>query len=527
MKILMLLLCGIFTLNSCRQELLRDEEEKYDPNASKFQVIKLSDLPNVTKYVQSKTGRNDLKISIKSRNNNKNTKANIDFANLESSIILKKTEGEISYYVFNIVNYGDEKTIFNFEVKEVGGDIVSDKVLEYVSNIPYGENPMAVLRGFSGNVSAYSLDGKLIASTDFIDGENPCPPTYPPSSGNPPGGGVSYPPGAAYPNNPNPSYPSYPSYPSFPSFPSYPSDGGGSGGGNTTLPSEGCDNPDSYVLTDIVMDYGDGTGLGEYVNDCGWVMYEAVAYISANAGVSAKLTSPCDEGSGVIILPFPIKNPTPCDRIKAISNEKIFSDNITALEGNTGLGNETGYRMGYPIANTGQTGIQNQFLQNSPGTRVVDLKAFSNTFAILHTHYDGLFPIFSPDDIVFFNNWLMWAQNWNLIATNTPKIDLKNLTFVVVTSFGNYILKFDGTNVVGLPTYSTQQLEQLEKDYIDAMNKAHTNGNFDNSKLEIQFLKFVGDKMNMAGLKLYRRDSNGVNTEIYLENGKRKTSECS
>ncbi|MCY0968749.1 hypothetical protein [Chryseobacterium wangxinyae] len=137
MKILMLLLCGVFTLNSCRQELLRDEEEKYDPNASKFQVIKLSDIPNVTKYVQSKTGRNDLKISIKSRNNNKNAKANIDFANLESSIILKKTEGEISYYVFNIVNYGDEKTIFNFEVKDVGGDIVSDKVLEYTSHIPY------------------------------------------------------------------------------------------------------------------------------------------------------------------------------------------------------------------------------------------------------------------------------------------------------------------------------------------------------------------------------------------------------
>ncbi|WP_027378682.1 hypothetical protein [Chryseobacterium daeguense] len=258
------------------------------------------------------------------------------------------------------------------------------------------------------------------------------------------------------------------------------------------------------------MDYGDGTGLGEYINDCGWVMYKKVAYLSANANKSfSKITSPCDDGSGIIVLPYPIKNATPCDRVKAISNEKTFKDNITALEGMTGYDSERGYRMGYPLPNTSQTGIQNQFLQNMPGTRQVELKAFSNTYAILHTHYDGLYPIFSPDDIIFFNNWLLWAKSWNDIPTNIPKIDLKNLTLVVVTSYGNYILKFDGTNVVSLPTYSQQELEQLNKDYIDALDKSHTNGNFNNEKLEKEFLKFVGNKMNMAGLKLFKRENDG------------------
>ncbi|WP_027378683.1 hypothetical protein [Chryseobacterium daeguense] len=134
-KILMLFVWTAFILSGCRQELLKDDEEKFDPNVSKFQVVKLSEIPNVTKYIRRKTGRNDLKIFVKSKNNALG-KTSIDFANLESSIILKKTENEISYYVFNIINYGDEKTIYNFEVKEIDREIVSDKVLEYASDIP-------------------------------------------------------------------------------------------------------------------------------------------------------------------------------------------------------------------------------------------------------------------------------------------------------------------------------------------------------------------------------------------------------
>ncbi len=530
MRICMFFLCSLFILYGCRQELLTENEETFNADATKFQVVRIKDIPLVTQYIKKKTGRNDLKISINSNNINLSAKANIDFANLESSIILKKTEGDIVYYIFNIVNFGDDRTIFNFEVKEIKGEVISDKILEYSSNRPFGENPLEVLRKFSGTVTAYGLNGELIAGIDYIDGENPCPPTNPPSTGNPPGGGISNPPGG-YPNPSNPSYPSYPSFPSFPSFPSTP--GGGSSGGGSNPPSEGCSNPDSYVLVDVIMDYGDGSGLGEFVNACGWKMYKAVAYLSASINRTSKITSPCDDGSGVVVLPFPIKNPNPCDRVNLIANEKTFDDNITALEGNTGLSNETGYRMGYPMPNTTQTGIQNQFLQNMPGTNQVPLKAFSNTFAILHTHYDGIYPMFSPGDIVWFNSWIVWAQNWNAVSTNIPKIDLKNLTFVVVTSNGNYILKFDGTSVTSLPSYTDQQFTQLNKAYTDAMNKGVTVGNVSGSitynmdKIESEFLKFAASSMNMPGMKLYKRASAGGNTEIYLDsNGVRHTNDC-
>jgi hypothetical protein len=49
---------------------------------------------------------------------------------------------------------------------------------------------------------------------------------------------------------------------------------------------------------------------------------------------------------------------------------------------------------------------------------------------------------------------------------------------------------------------------------------------YNTDKLEKEFLKFVRDKMNMTGLKLFKVENNGKNTEIYLENGSRKTNPC-
>lgn len=502
-KILMLFLCTAFILGGCRQELLKDDEEKFDPNVSKLQVVKLSDIPHVTKYIKSKTGRSDLKLPI-ANSQFALSKESIDFTNLESSMVVKKTDGDIVYYVFSIENAGDEKTIYTYEVKEVREEIVKSEIIEYASDVPYGDRPFEVLNGFTGKVISYDLEGNQISVNSFLEGDSGCPPTNPPTSS---GGGATIP-GSG--------------------FPTFPGGGwiGGSGGGGSSGGSSGGSGSDcgEWVFSHHIWDSNNNLTGYIYTNDCGETrLEEAVDEISPNANKTA-LTAYCNEGSGIILIP--IKNATPCERIKSISNEKTFKDNITALEGMTGYDSERGYRMGYPLPNTSQTGIQNQFLQNMPGTKQVNLKAFSNTFVIMHTHYDGLYPIFSPEDIIFFNNWLVWAKSWNDIPTNTPKIDLKNLTFVVVTSYGTYILKFDGTDVVSLPTYSIEEFEDMNKDYIKRMDRTHTNGNFDNEKLEKEYLKFVSEKMNMAGLKLFKRDSNGTNTEIYLENGQRKTNEC-
>jgi len=153
-----------------------------------------------------------------------------------------------------------------------------------------------------------------------------------------------------------------------------------------------------------------------------------------------------------------------CAKIKTSTNDSKYKSNITTLQVKTGDSFESGFRLGSPVAGSGQTSTQNQILQNKPGTREVDMKIFSNTFALMHSHYDGLFPMFSPGDILLFNQWIVWANSWNAVATNTPKIPLNNLTLTLVTTDGNYLLAFDGASMAALPAYTPEQFDVINKD---------------------------------------------------------------
>ncbi|SIQ39861.1 hypothetical protein SAMN05880574_11211 [Chryseobacterium sp. RU37D] len=209
---------------------------------------------------------------------------------------------------------------------------------------------------------------------------------------------------------------------------------------------------------------------------------------------------------------------TPCEKIKISTSDAKYKSSITTLEGKTGDGYESGNRLGTAIPGTGQTETQNQVLQNKPGTNQVDMKIFNNTFALMHTHYDGLYPIFSPGDLLLFNQWVVWAKNYNDNPSSSPKIPINNLTLTLVTSNGNYLLAFDGSTIDALPTYTPQQFDAMNKVYVnDYLNQTQTNGNFDMAEVEKQFLKFVSENMNITGLKLYRVKSDG-NYEISLTN---------
>lgn len=266
-------------------------------------------------------------------------------------------------------------------------------------------------------------------------------------------------------------------------FPSSPSCGPGCGGGGGGTPGSGGNPPKDPCAP---------TGINK-------AFYRMLTGCQGNSN---------DEDDGIF--------QDPCEKIKKSTNDSKYKSNITNLEGKTGLNHEEGYRLGNPISGSGQTGTQNQLLQNLPGTHEVDMKIFSNTFALMHTHYDGIYPIFSPGDILLFNNWIVWANTWNAVPTNTPKISLNNLTLTVVTSNGNYLLAFDGSIVDPLPAYTQEQFDNLNKDYKeDYLDTTHTNGNFNMEKVEKEFLGFISERMNMVGLKLYKVKSDG-NYEISL-----------
>ena len=219
----------------------------------------------------------------------------------------------------------------------------------------------------------------------------------------------------------------------------------------------------------------------------------------------------------------------PCERLKTTTDNSKFSDGISFLDGKTNAGSEFGYTLSSPTPGTSQNGTQPKILETKQGSKFVDFELHYLTFAFMHSHFEGLFSIFSPQDVIEFNKWLVWAKAWNEIPTNTPKINLKNLTYTVVTSNGNYTITFDGTDVVPLPNYTQQEIDDLTDKYIKVVKQSLTFGNsgpiYNMNKLELEFMKFMRDNLNMPGLKLFKIEDSG-NTEIYLDNGNRITKSC-
>jgi hypothetical protein len=475
-------------LVGCRNESMYSENSTKLQNGATFRQVNKKEIPFIMNFLASKT--NDFKVSLKTTNAVGKTETvfgEIDANNIIESI----NENNEIYYVFSIIPdvVNAHNKAYNLEIKTDGAIIEPPRVVVYYPTEDWVLNGNGNYAIFSGRANSYSLDGNLETSVDYLRGAaGPCDPkppcsdcpTNPHGPGNGPGGGPGQGPGT----------------PTGPTGPGMPTgcQGCGPGGEN------GSGNPCGWVP---IMN--DDTVVGAFNTCTGQVNY----FYPRPAN---RLVNPCG-GGGVVIAP---PQETRCENIKKSTNDSKYKSNIATLEGKTGDDFESGFRLGTSVPNSGQTGTQNQLLQNRSGTKDIELKYFKTTFAIMHSHYDGLFPIFSPADILLFNQWVVWANNYNN-SSAIPKIPLNNLTLSVVTSNGNYLLSFDGTSIAPLPAYNQQEFDNLNKDYIRRLDKTHTNGNFDMSKVEKEFLKFVSEEMNMTGLKLFKVKNDG-NYEISLTN---------
>lgn len=218
-----------------------------------------------------------------------------------------------------------------------------------------------------------------------------------------------------------------------------------------------------------------------------------------------------------------------CGKNKSITDNKTFKENTTVLNGKTSDSSEFGYRMNLPV----QNGKDNQFITSKAGSREVDLTAFPNTFGLMHSHYNTMYPMFSPGDIAYFNRWVNYVYNNNQVTNpGTPIPKLNDIFFTVVTSEGTYLLKFDPrVRPNQLPNYTEDDVINLNEKYKSRLDRgkvvANVSGNvtYDMKVIEKSFLEFVLKEMNMPGLKLIRVKDEG-NTEFSLENGKIKENEC-
>lgn len=224
-------------------------------------------------------------------------------------------------------------------------------------------------------------------------------------------------------------------------------------------------------------------------------------------------------GSGTSTPPPPPSNNNhsnnPCEKIKSQTDDKTYTEKKKFLEGKLNNTSESGFRVGLPISGSGQVGTQYQELSNKLGTSELEFKIFKTTFGIMHTHYDGLYPMFSPGDIYLFGQLLTNAQNNN--------IPLSDVFLSVVTPAGNYQLRFEGTHFVGWN--QNFNIDQLNKDYVREYLGDYDKGT--QEKFEKEFLRFMKDKMNIEGAKLIKEGDSGNNTQLSLDHrGNLKTDDC-
>ncbi|MEJ5103491.1 MULTISPECIES: hypothetical protein [Chryseobacterium] len=204
----------------------------------------------------------------------------------------------------------------------------------------------------------------------------------------------------------------------------------------------------------------------------------------------------------------------PCVKLKKQNIDPNFKAKTDFLKKKTGETSESGFRVGNPVSGSGQTGAQYQELSNKPGTTDLDFKIFNTTYGIMHSHYDGLIPIFSPGDINLFIQLLKNAKANNI---SSGEVFLS-----VVTSNGVYQLRGDGINADNLNMYTDAQFGTLNKEYLKLIGDS----NISTTDIQKGFLNFMNKNMKIDGAKLYEVNNDGSSTQLQLNGNNLKTLNC-
>lgn len=476
------------TLLSCRHDSL-DEKANQQNNfsASKFRIVALKNIPQISKYIHEKTGRDDLQIRIQ----NQSTTKSFDLSQIDTSTIVEKTDGENTYYVFGINSpVSDGQTVHNLEVKMVENSIVDINVITYHSDTPLSDDPRTRFDYFTGTVTSVSLNGKGTDTVDYNDGVGgECPPP----SDTPTTGGNGTDIGIGTGINPSDLPP--------------PNGGWDTGGGHN--------NEDPWSE--------EPTGCWDIITDpqkpwitVGWSNHCNGQYIpNANktaAGGYTQLTADCGNGSGVII----VSTHNPCEKIKTNFANTKFKQKVTDLDKPEvfDYDHEMGFAAGYPPSNTGVLGTQYPPMENAIGSHTVNLPPGNQYFGFMHTHNNesnGGVPIkiFSPADLAVFLT--------SCVVNADQSGDIADAYAMVITSEGNYMLNYTGatTNF----NYNTTIKKSWNEWYIKQLLKIQNeDGSFDQDKVEKVFVRFLKEEVKIDGVELYKvAKITGKATELTLD----------
>ncbi|UFH30894.1 hypothetical protein LNP04_13005 [Chryseobacterium sp. C-71] len=220
---------------------------------------------------------------------------------------------------------------------------------------------------------------------------------------------------------------------------------------------------------------------------------------------------------GGVTQPNDTRPKNPCRKIKEQREDEEFSKRIDTLKTKITLKKETGYiqKFGGDYVYKDNAGATDD--ANTLSLPHVETNTYIKGFIYTHVNdYEYLdaegygigkkgIKMFSPADIIYFMDLVKNAKE-----KGQPLSDVYG---VMVSGSGNYQIRFTG-NENQIKTFTDAQKEAFKNPFIDFISK--------NKKmsLELKFLKFIDENMNLKGVTLYRMNSNGTTTEIRLNTDK-------
>lgn len=262
---------------------------------------------------------------------------------------------------------------------------------------------------------------------------------------------------------------------------------------------------------------GTGSGTGTNPNPC----------IQIPTDPNDPSTGIGDDGCtvGIPTIPNVGTTKTPCQKIKEQRLDDEYAKRQDTLQGNTGLKKETGYiqKWGgtYEYKSNAGSNSEANTLSLPPVATNTYIKGFN------HTHVDdydftdpsdGLvktkigIKIPSPADVGYFMDLVQNAQTFNH--------PLDDVYGGMISSGNNYQIRFTG-NQYQIKTFTDEQTEAHREPYRDFMKDFIDKP----KKLELGFLWYISEKMNLKGVTLYRLNADGTTTEIKLNATKTDTVE--
>src|SRR5690606_18772158 len=211
---------------------------------------------------------------------------------------------------------------------------------------------------------------------------------------------------------------------------------------------------------------------------------------------------------------------TPCKKIKKQREDDDFKEKMQDLQSKTGLKKETGY-----IQKWGGDYEYKDNTSATPEANALHLPLVeTNTYirGFMHTHvdeYEFVDPAdgvtktkigiknFSPADVGYFMDLVQNAQ--------TKGQPLSDVFGVMVSNGVNYQIRFNG-NQYQIKTFTQDQITAHRQPYKKLM-EPHINKQ---AKLELGFLWYISEKMNLKGISLYRMNNDDTTTEIKLNSEK-------